>query len=248
MTALPQASRLRHWLRRPGRRLLARRSLGGGGCLGVSVCRLSEGIATWLIAATFIGWQAPLHGQQLLDRVVARVNNYAITLSDVNAALGVGVIEAPEGADREGTAIERLIDRQLVLSEVARFAPPEPDAAAVDREVAAMRARAGARLPAVMQATGLDEPRLRDIARDTLRIQAYLNQRFGTTVQVSEDEVSRYYQGHASEFTRDGRLIPFVEAEPAARQRAAAVRRDATILQWMTDLRQRVEVVKPTAR
>jgi hypothetical protein len=217
-------------------------------CLSVSVCRGSATVATWLVAATFIGWQAPLSAQQLLDRVVARVNSYAITLSDVNAALAVGVIEAPEGAEREGTAIERLIDRQLLLSEVARFAPAEPDAAAVDREVAAMRARAGPGLAAVMQATGLDEPRLRDIARDTLRIQAYLNQRFGTTMQVSEDEVSRYYQAHPSEFTREGRLIPFPEAEPAARRRAAAVRRAATILQWMTDLRQRAEVVKPTAQ
>jgi hypothetical protein len=135
-----------------------------------------------------------------------------------------------------------------VLAEVARFAPPEPDAAAVDREVAALKARAGAGLPAVMQATGLDEPRLHDIARDTLRIQAYLNQRFGTTVQVSDDEVSRYYQGHPAEFTRDGAVIPFAEAEPAARQRAARVRRDATIAQWLADLRQRAEVVQPTGR
>jgi hypothetical protein len=184
----------------------------------------------------------------MLDRVVARVNGYAITLSDMTAALGLGVIDVPEGPTRETVAVGRLIDRQLVLAEVARFAPPEPDAAAIDREVAAMKARAGARLPALMEQTGLDEPRIRDLARETLRIQAYLNQRFGTTVQVSDDEVGDYFRTHPAEFVRNGRPMSYDEAEPAARQRAAVARRETTIAQWMTDLRMRAEVIQPTAR
>jgi hypothetical protein len=193
-------------------------------------------------------WLSPLSAQQLLDRVVARVNGSAITLSDVNGALALGVINAPAGAQQEAAATEQLIQRQLVLAEVARFAPPEPDPAAVDREVAAMKARAGARLPTVMLTTGIDEARIHDMARDMLRIQAYLNQRFGTTVQVSDDEVMQYYRAHPSEFVRNGMPIPFEEAEPTARQRAAAARRGATIGQWMTDLRGRADVALPVRR
>ena len=191
-----------------------------------------------------MGALSPLSAQQLLEKVVARVNTYAITLTDVNAALALGVVDVPPGPAQEATATDRLVDRQLVLTEVARFAPPEPDMAAVEREIATMKARAGARLDAVMQATGLDEARLRDIARDTLRIQAYLNQRFGTMVQVSDEEVALYYRNHASEFQRNGALIPFEEAEPVARQGASAARRGATIVQWLSDLRQRAEIVK----
>ena len=121
----------------------------------------------------------PAHAQQLLDRVVAHVDGTAITLTDLNAAIALGVVGAPQGSDRNAVALERLIERQLVLSEVARFAPPEPPAAAVDREVAAMTERAGGRLAAVMDATGVDEARIREMARDTLRIQAYAMQRFG---------------------------------------------------------------------
>lgn len=212
-------------------------------CLCASVARLGERSGMWLAVAIVIGSPLSFSAQQLLDRVVARVNNVAITLSDVNAAIAMGIVEAA-GGDRQAVATERLIDRQLVLAEVARFAPPEPDMAAIDREVTAMQARAGARLDEVMKQTGLDQPRLRDIARDTLRIQAYLNQRFGVTVQVSDDEVSRYYQAHQQEFTRDGAVIPFAEAEPAARQRAAIARRDATIAQWMSDLRERAGVAR----
>jgi hypothetical protein len=184
----------------------------------------------------------------LLDRVVARVNDSAITQSDVNAALALGVISVPAGAQQDAAAIEQLIRRQLVLAEVARFAPREPDPALVEREMAAMKARAGARLPDVMQATGIDEARIRDMARETLRIQAYLNQRFGVTVQVSDEEVMQYYRSHPSEFMRGGMPIPFDEAEPTARQRAAAARRDAAVAQWMTDLRARAEVTIPIRR
>ena len=109
--------------------------------------------------------------QTLLDRIVAHVDGVAITQSDLNAAIALGVIEEP--------TLEKLIERQLVLAEVARFAPPEPPAAAVDKEVGAMTARAGGRLAAVMESTGVDETRIREMARDTLRIQAYASQRFG---------------------------------------------------------------------
>jgi hypothetical protein len=199
------------------------------------------------VALAFILCVSPISGQQPLDRVVARVNGNALTQSDVNAAIALGIINDASAGDATA-AVDQLIRRQLVLAEVARFAPPEPDPALVDGEVATMKTRAGARLPQVMQSTGIDEIRIRDMARDTLRIEAYLNQRFGTTVQVSDEEVRQYYRAHPAEFVRNGSPVPFEEAEPDARQRAAAARRTATIAQWMIDLRGRADVTTPSRR
>ncbi len=201
----------------------------------------------WLVAAILIGWLSLPSAQQLLDRVVARVNGYAITLSDVKAVLALGLVDVPPDAG-EQEIVERLVDRQLVLTEVARFAPPEPPGAAVAREIEAIRTRTGGRLAAIMEATGLDEGRLRDIARDTLRIDAYLNQRFGPTVQLSEEEVLQYYRMHPDEFTRAGRLMPFGEAGDLARERASGERRAAAVTQWMRDLRARADIVMPRTR
>jgi len=189
-------------------------------------------------------WLSPLSAQQLLDRIVARVNGEAITLTDLKAAVALGVVEVGAGAD-DTAAIEPLIQRQLVLAEVARFAPQEPAAADVAREAATLTARTGSRLAALMQSTGIDEARIRDIARDNLRIQAYLNQRFGATVQLTEEEVLQYYRIHPDEFTRNGMLMPFAEAEPLARERAGAARRASTVAQWVRDLRARAEVTLP---
>jgi hypothetical protein len=182
----------------------------------------------------------PVDAQQLLDRIVARVNGVAITLTDVKAASALGIVDPPEEA-----AIQQLVDRQLVLGEVARFLPPEPPPAAVAVEAGTLTTRAGARLPEVMASTGLDEARIREIARENLRIQAYLNQRFGANVQLTEEEVAQYYRIHPEEFRRGGALMPFTEAEPLARERASAERRAVTVARWMRDLRGRAAISLP---
>lgn len=194
-----------------------------------------------LIAAAIVVVACPLGAQQLLDRVVARVNGKVVTLTDVRAAVALGVVEVPADAD-EIEAIEPLVSRELVLTEVARFAPPEPAAADVARETATLIAHVGSRLAAVMESTGIDEADILDIARDNLRIQAYLDQRFGTTVQLTEEEVAQYYRIHPDEFTRNGTLMPFTQAEPRARERAGAERRASIVAQWTGDLRARGEV------
>lgn len=106
-----------------------------------------------------------------------------------------------------------------------------------------MKMRAGPGLPALMTSTGLDEARIEQLARETLRIRAYVAQRFGNTAQVTEDEARKYYEDHSAEFTRDGTRLPFEEAESLARQRASADRLRVTIEQWIRDLRMRSDVV-----
>lgn len=188
----------------------------------------------------------------LLDRVVAAVDGSAITLSDVRAAMGLGVVgtgantaanaganaAANAGAELE-RAIEQMVDRHLLLAEVQRFPPPEPPAELVEAQALLLKTSAGGGLPALLQATGLDEARIREMARENLRIQAYLDQRFGTSVQVTDEEVEQYYRTHPDEFTRNGTLMPFNDALPQARLRASATRRQGTIDQWMRYLRLR---------
>ena len=182
------------------------------------------------------------NAQQLIDHVLARVGTNAVTMTDVRIALELGLVQA-SGDNRQAVALERTIDRQLQLNEVARFSPPEPPAAAVAEEVASMKMRAGPGLDALMTSTGLDEARLQQFARETLRTRAYIAQRFGTTVQVNEDEARKYYEEHPAEFTRDGVRMPFEEAESSARQRASTERLRVTLDKWDRDLRMRAEVV-----
>ena len=209
-----------------------------------ALCR-AAGLAL-AVAASGMGLD-PLGAQQLLDRIVARVSDRFVTLTDLRVAVALGVVDVPDGVD-ELEAVPQLVDRHLILVEVERFALPEPTAAAVARETEVMIAHVGSRLGEMMASTGIDDAGIRGIARDSLRIRAYLDQRFGTAEQLTEGEVARYYQIHPDEFTRDGTLMPFAQAEPLARQRAGSERRASILAQWTGDLRARgdVAVMPPT--
>jgi hypothetical protein len=193
------------------------------------------------LALCFLMWASFASAQQLLDSVVARIGSEAITQTDVQAAVALGLVDAKSRDDAD--ALRQVVARQLMLNEVTRFPPPEPEAAAIDQQVAVMKMRAGARLEELLRTTGLDEARLRALARDTLRIQAYLAQRFGTSTQVSDDEVRKYYDEHRDQFTRNGMPITFEDAEADARQRVSAERLRTTVAQWLRDLQARSEVV-----
>jgi parvulin-like peptidyl-prolyl isomerase len=130
---------------------------------------------------------------EIIDRVVAVVDGQVITLSDATAALQFGFVEPQEGADPLRSAIDQLIERQLMLIEVERYGPPEPPAAAIDRAAAAVRARfeSASRLATALAQSGMAEDQLRRRLRDDLRIRAYLDQRFAAAGQTADPERRR---------------------------------------------------------
>jgi hypothetical protein len=194
-------------------------------------------LALLVVSGSSVAWAQ----QQLLDRVVARIGTQAITRTDVQALVEFGLVDATSVTDPK--AVGQAVDRQLMLNEISRFAPPEPFPGEIEQQITEMKARAGQRLDQVMRVNGLDDERVRALARDTLRIRAYIEQRFGLTTQVGEDEARKYFEEHRNEFTRNGMPLSFEEAAAEARQRATAERLRATLGKWLSDLRSRTEVV-----
>jgi hypothetical protein len=195
----------------------------------------------WAICILQYAFLAPAAAQQLLDRVVARIGSEAVTQTDVLAAVTLGLIDVKSVDDPD--AVRQTVERKLALREVARFPPVEPTVAAIQQQVADMKKQAGPKLDEMMRATGIDEARLEVLARETLRIRSYINQRFGTTAQVSDEEARKYYDEHRDQFIKDGMLIPFEEALGTARQLASTDRLRASVLQWLRDLGNRSGVV-----
>jgi hypothetical protein len=120
---------------------------------------------------------------EVIDRVLAVVGGSLITLSDVNAAYELGLVAPPKSTDPIRAVLSSLIDRELELAEVDRYAPPEPSAADVDREVQNIRMRfaSAAAFENVLAQSGIDLAHLRETLREDLRIHAYLEQRFSAS-------------------------------------------------------------------
>ena len=113
--------------------------------------------------------------QELIERTMAIVGGTAITLADVRTAMALGLVETPD----LDVATEALVQRTLILREVERYAPPEPEGESIDARIAQIRSRGDAgHTEALLEAGGFNESRLRAWVRDDLRIAAYLDQRF----------------------------------------------------------------------
>lgn len=183
-------------------------------------------------------------GAPLIDRVLAVVQGSILTLSDVNAAIALGLVNIAGASDPIASALEQLIERSLQLVEVERYAPPEPATAEVDARVGVIRRRfaSEAALEHTLRATGLTLDSLRSIARDDLRLQAYMNQRFAFG-DATDDEVLRYYREHQQEFLSEGVPQPLEQVAPAIRRRLETSRRAALIDEWSKQLRLRADVL-----
>jgi hypothetical protein len=137
-------------------------------------------IGAWIVVAAL---GATVLRGETIDRVLAVAANQVITLSDVTAAIDLGLQSTDGTADPVRAVLTKLIDRELVLAEVERYAPAEPTAEQVDREVQRVQQRLAtpAAFEAALARSGIDEKHLRETLRQDLRMRAYLDQRFSTT-------------------------------------------------------------------
>ena len=180
---------------------------------------------------------------ELIERTLALVGGQPITLSDARAAMALGLIEPPDGGDPIANATALLVDRELVLREVQRYAPPAPDETVINMRLDDIRKRfkAPGALAELLQAHGFTEARLRAWVRDDLRTQAYLAQRFASASQPSDTEVSAAYTRQRAEFEKAGQT--FEQAAPIVRERLIASRRAELLADWLSELRRRTDVV-----
>ncbi len=176
---------------------------------------------------------------ELLDRTLALVGGQPITLSDARAAIALGLIDDQKSSLAEVTT--RLVDRELVLREVQRYAPPAPAESVVDARLADIRERLGGSLNRILETHGFSDTRLRAWVRDDLSTQAYLAQRFASASLPSDGEVSAAYTRQRAEFDKAG--LTFEQAAPIVRERLIEARRGELIVDWVADLRRRTDVV-----
>ena len=186
---------------------------------------------------------------EVIDRVMAIVDGHLITLSDVRRAMTLHLVDRDGAPAGEAVALERLIDRMLILQEVERYAPPEPERAALDKQVSDVERRLGnGNLVSALSDVDASEAWLRQWVRDDLRMRAYIDQRFAGAAEPTDDELENYFRQHPDEFTRNGQEMNEASARQIARTRVMATRRQVLVDDWLTGLRRRATIVRPAAR
>jgi len=180
---------------------------------------------------------------ELIERTLALVGGQPITLSDARAASALGLISDERRLDDIAVVTGVLVDRELILREVQRYAPPAPSDAGIDARVDEIRKRFpdAAAFNRALDRHGFTDVRLRAWLRDDLRTVAYLAQRFASASTPSDAEISSAFARSRAEFDTAG--MNFEQATPVIRERLVTARRSELIADWLSDLRRRTDVV-----
>jgi len=145
------------------------------------------------LSALLLGCAAS--AQELLDRIVARVENDVILLSDVRLLSSYQLLVDGK-AEGDPEILDRLIDQWIVHNEASVARTPQPSDTDIDR--AAQRLVQGFSSQADYETrrklAGLTEADVRRVTAQQLFLNNYLDSRFRPTVQVGEPEIQDFYK------------------------------------------------------
>lgn len=150
---------------------------------------------------------------ELIDRIVATVNNQVITLSDLRQAVRFN--EEMGGGSRDGKAIEAetlegLINKLLLLREARRLSLTEVTEQDVGDEIGKVRTRLGSdkAFSDFLQRTEMTLEQLGRMLGERLLVERFVEKKVGLFVRVGRNEARKYFDGHPEEFK--GKRFPEV--------------------------------------
>ncbi len=199
-------------------------------------------LAAFLGAVLFLSLSLPFSARaELVDRVVASVNNDVITLSELdhavefNAALG----GRNDARLREET-LEGLINRQLLIQEAFRLKFVEISDQDVDAEVEKLKKRLGSEqaFADFLKRLDMNGQELRRMLGDRLLAERFIEKKIGLFVHVSREDAQDYFTGHSGEFK--GKQFP--EVQKAITAMLSAQKFDQEAAQYLAELKGRAEI------
>jgi peptidyl-prolyl cis-trans isomerase SurA len=188
-----------------------------------------------------------LRAQEVVDRIVARVENDVILLSDVRELKEYQAML--DGKSESDSAIlDRLIDQWIVRSEAQLSRFPEPKDEEVDREVSRVvkSFSSAEEYEARKKQSGLNDREVRKIVAAQLYLSNYLDSRFRPSVQIDEKAIEDFYQNA---------VVPRAKArgqEPPTLDASRDIIQDALVQsditeqadRWLKESRDRLRVQK----
>ena len=186
---------------------------------------------------------------ELIDRIVAVVNDDPILASDVDRVVALELVEPQAGESPEefrARVVEMLIAERLRFQEIDRFGFTDVPLARVEAGVARVRDRFASPLQfaARLAELGLDERELRNLVARQVMVLTFVEERLGPRVFVDLDEIQAYYdQVLAREMAGRGEAVPpLEEVREGIRRVLREQRLNEELDRWTEELRRRADV------
>ncbi|HVH50274.1 MAG TPA: hypothetical protein VM781_01310 [Candidatus Bathyarchaeia archaeon] len=156
-----------------------------------------RGILIRVLAAALlvIGAVEVLRAQEVVDRIVARVENDIILLSDLRElSLYQQLVDGKSESD--AAILDRLIDQWVVRTEADTAHFPNPTEAEIERGLERLRKSFATpeEYEARKKKLGLSDTEIKAMVEAQLYLSNYLDSRFRPSVQVDSKAIEEFYQ------------------------------------------------------
>jgi len=198
-----------------------------------------------VVAALLLDATPWLRAQQLIDRIVARIENDIILLSDVRE-LGRYQQFVDGKAESDADILNRLIDQWIVRNEAKAALFPQPSDEDINRSLERLKHSFSS--PEAFEErkkqTGLTDEDVLRMLKSQLYLSNYLDTRFRPSIQIDEQAIEDFYKTRVVPRAESrGQTPPTLEAahdfiQEALVQRAINVQAD----KWLKESRTRVRV------
>lgn len=149
------------------------------------------------------------HAAQLVDRVVAIVNNDVITEQELTQAMAMFQMQVrvPTGNVRKLT-LEKLIDDRLLKQSIdqANVAVSDEELAQAMQGFLQERGLSESRLQGALAARGVSLAQFQQQLTEQLKQMKFVQTTVGQNVHMSDAEMQNFYQRHRGEFSQTGRV------------------------------------------
>jgi hypothetical protein len=194
----------------------------------------------------------PASAQEVVDRWVATINNRElITYTDLLWQLALQPdtpIDSPRSEDLQ-RVLNLLIDQRLISQEAGKLPTITPSDADVDKATGELVKRfpSQAAFYERLARVGLTGEGLREIVRQRVEIENYLNFRFRSFTIISTQEIADYYRDvflPRHRRTSPGRIVPTLEqATPEIERTLTESKIESDTDAFLEDARTRADIV-----
>jgi hypothetical protein len=186
------------------------------------------------------GWQ------EVVDRIVAVVNDEVITLTDLNLVETFGLYESPidkQGADVQRHILDQLINQKLVIQLTSEDNMLEEEEVESALSQVIQRMEPGEAEKALLR-FGLDWDDLKSYLREKILYQKIISNRFDQGIFVRLEEIEVYYEQIyiPSQRARGFEPQPLTEMLDQIEREIKREKKEAQVREWVNNLKREANI------
>lgn len=162
------------------------------------------------LLAAFIATGASLSSAEVVDRIVAVINDSVITLSELNAATAVALDKLDAGERKDPAKVEELrakvldgLVEQKLVKQAADKAGIDISEREIDNAVEDIKRQNNLTQESLLLAlaqSGLTVREYREQLREQIRQVKFMNKEFRSKISIQPEEIEDYYKANMEEF------------------------------------------------